>query len=128
MPLDQIEATKDEAGLDAAIKRIDTTVRTTQDGRFASCKVLQNGAEITLATAYAPQDSNARVAFLQGLKGRIDSKTILGLDANCVPDLDLDLKREHTTTPYDNAGADELEKALHAEMGDEGPMKIRREF
>ena len=112
IPYDQIEIKKDEHGLDAAVARVDATVKKTQDGRFTSCDVTLNGSTIRLATAYAPQSPPQRVQFFKDIKPLINKNAIFGLDANCVPDPTVDLKRDDTTTPYDNRGADELEDAI----------------
>ena len=67
IPYDQIEIKKDEHGLDAAVARVNATVKKSQDGRFTSCDVTLNGSTIRLATAYAPQSAPQRVQFLKTL-------------------------------------------------------------
>ena len=45
------------------------------------------------------------------MKKLLRKDTILAIDANCVPDVDLDTQRD-ATTAYDNAGAKELAEAI----------------
>ena len=42
---------------------------------------------------------------------RATKNTVLGIDANCVPDTELDLRRD-ANTPYENSGRDELEEMV----------------
>ena len=51
--------------------------------------------------------------FKHALGPQLTGNTILGLDANCVPDEALDLKRV-ANSPYRNDGADELEDICSA--------------
>ena len=65
---------------------------------------------------YAPPDSAAATRpdfFKHALWPQLTGNTILGLDANCVPDEALDLKRV-ANSPYRNDGADELEDICSA--------------
>ena len=51
----------------------------------------------------------ARATFFSALAALVNTKTILGLDANCVPDTTLDVARPTTcTTPYENDGHNTL--------------------
>ena len=71
----------------------------------------------TLTSAYAPATPKAgdpisrRPAFFNSMKKLLRKDTILAIDANCVPDVGLDTRRD-ATTAYDNAGAKELAEAI----------------
>ena len=94
-----------------AVSRIQTSVHTSQDGRLITARTFFNGELITLASAYAPQDGQARVTFFNTFTRHLDKRTVLGIDANCVPDDDLDLKRDAASV-YDNRGSNELTNAV----------------
>ena len=42
-------------------------------------------------------------AFFRSLRNFINKSTVLGIDANCVPDVQLDVKN-HSRSPYNNLG------------------------
>ena len=74
-----------------------------------------DGKERKLTAMYAPQQG--RQEFFERLGPRITRRSVIGIDANCVPDMAIDLKRA-STSPYDNRGADTLRdivdsKCLH---------------
>lgn len=57
----------------------------------------------------ATNAKHPRVKFFEKiLAPKVTSRTVLGIDANCVADPILDLHRPSATTPYDNAGATEF--------------------
>ena len=109
IPLDAIERKADETR-DPAVKRIRQSAYRSRDGRLTTVDILLNEKSTKVACAYAPQDGT-RPAFLTGIKDKINSSTALALDANCVPDTNLDLKRD-ARTPYDNAGSQELKDVV----------------
>ena len=66
-----------------------------------------------LASVYAHSDREAaqRPAFFRSLRNFINKSTVLGIDANCVPDVRLDVEN-HSRSPYNNMGADELQDII----------------
>ena len=55
---------------------------------------------------------------MKSLRPYLNKNTLLGIDANCVPDETADLKRQ-SRSPYDNAGANELHAAVtHFDLSD----------
>jgi hypothetical protein len=66
------------------------------------------GKNFRLVSAYAPAPPAERAAFFTDVLGpNITPTTILGIDANYVPDESLDV-RGHSAAGYSNAGAAEL--------------------
>ena len=94
-----------------ACDRIKATRKSAAQGRYLAITMKVEGASRKLVAAYAPAKPADRPAFLTLLAGRLTRRTVLGIDANCVPDTTLDLKRD-ATTPYPNAGADILRDAV----------------
>ena len=74
-----------------------------------------NGTEIDIASVYAPSDDKARLNFFSHMKSNISSKTVVGGDWNCVPDVLLDV-RGRNQLKYPNVGASQLNK-LMSELG-----------
>ena len=107
IPYAAIEKKQGETDDDSR-KRVRDSIYHSADGRITTLRTLINGQEITIASVYAPQDDNERITFLAALRNKLDSTTLLGIDANCVPDPSIDLKREGSVTPYPNKGAAEL--------------------
>ena len=68
---------------------------------------------LRLASVYAHPKKEAaqRPAFFRSLRIFINKSTVLGIDANCVPDVQLDVKK-HSRSPYNNLGADELQDII----------------
>ena len=96
-----------------AVQRVRESTRYMQEGRGVSCHTIIEGRKYKLASIYAPSASNARPAFFEKLRRFITKKTILGIDANCVPDTTLDVKQAAgVTSAYDNVGADELNDVI----------------
>ena len=61
-----------------------------------------------LATAFLAHYNAPK--FFKELAPIITPRTVLGIDANCVPDVHLDVKRDpDVTSPYENSGSDECE-------------------
>ena len=103
--------------LHARCDAIRATRKASMGGRFVSAKLEVDGQMRTLTSAYAPATPKAgepiskRPAFFESMKKLLRKDTILGIDANCVPDVSLDTRRD-ATTAYDNAGAKELAEAI----------------
>ena len=114
IPRDQIELKDGETYHDAT-KRIQGTKRQLPQGRGVAIDVNIGERKLRLASIYAHSDreADARPAFFKSLKhfNFINSKTILGIDANCVPDVQLDV-RNHSQSPYTNTGANELQDVV----------------
>ena len=67
-----------------------------------------------LLAIYAPAKNSPvenRIDFFNRLRPIMTTNTVMGIDANCVPDRSIDLKRE-ASSPYNNTGAEELNKAV----------------
>ncbi len=97
-----------------ARERVSGSRKGSFDGRIVSVQTLVDGQRRRLVSAYAPARSgpgHPRTAFYENLDTRLSTNTVLGIDANSVPDTRLDLKRD-ATSPYDNEGADRLDEAI----------------
>ena len=110
IPHESIEL-QDGEDLHAACDRVKSTQKRAAGGRYTSVTMSVDKQQRKLISAYAPAQSSARPDFLRTLAARITRRTILGIDANCVPDTAADLKRD-ANTPYDNKGADILRDAV----------------
>ena len=111
IPHDSLQPRKDE-GRDHAIQRTIDAAYRSPDGRLVTADLDYNGAVLRLASAYAPVHGD-RGAFFNSIASRLNRNTILGIDANCVPDTTLDLLRE-ASSPFDNAGSDSLVQIVTA--------------
>ena len=119
IPFESIEL-KDKETPDQARDRILRTRRTARlitslEGRATSVRMKVDGLQRTLVSAYAPAQptpSYTRAEFFDALAPLINKKTVLAIDANCVQDILLDLKRTASTSPYENGGAPELQLIL----------------
>lgn len=108
IPYDAIELAEGESIHDA-VERVEASIKTSRDGRIVSVSTLFSGRKLRLVSAYAPSAPSAlRPPFFRRALPRFLSKSaVLGIDANCVPDPTIDLRRD-ATSPYDNKGAAEL--------------------
>ena len=108
IPYDAIELAEGESIHDA-VERVEASIKTSRDGRIVSVSALFSGRKLRLVSAYAPSAPSAlRPPFFRRALPRFLSKSaVLGIDANCVPDPTIDLRRD-ATSPYDNKGAAEL--------------------
>ena len=88
IPFDAIELKEGETR-DPALARIRQSAHLSPDGRLTTVDILLNAKPHRVANAYAPQDDTVRPQFLQDLTDEINDRTILALDANCVPDTTL---------------------------------------
>ena len=111
MPLDQIELAPGEKSLGEAIKRIRGTVYRSPDGRLITADIRYQGLTLRLAACYTPVDPVTRPTFLRDITGRLNDKTVLLIDSNCVLDKELDLDRA-SRSDYPNKGAPELRQLL----------------
>ena len=110
IPYDSIELSQGETR-DDAIDRIKTSVReSARTGRVISAEISIEGHHIRAVSCYAYcTPSRLRPPFFEKVLSRFVNKhTVLGIDANCVPDVMLDVKRALSATAYDNLGAAEL--------------------
>ena len=89
IPKTQLEAHPGESH-HTALARVKGTIRALPGGRGISCDTLVYGQSRRIASVYAPADPSCRVAFFTTLPRLINSNTIMGIDANCVPDVTLD--------------------------------------
>ena len=114
IPRDSLERTKSESH-HQAWDRVLRTVRCLPRGRGIACDTLLEGHATRLASVYAPANPDERPGFFQNLnkKGHrfINRHTILGIDANCVPDVSLD-RQSNAVSPYNNTGADTLNHVI----------------
>ena len=100
----------------AIARRIHNTTQQLQGGRACAVDMDIGGHSYRLVSAYAHPDSeaHARPAFFRDkLAPLITPRTIMGIDANCVPDTTLDLKRQ-SNAPYNNTGANELNDLVNS--------------
>ena len=118
VPIDMIEKRKDAKGKELetaaqALERVQKSQGGDKAGNVCSIRLITEGKYTRVTTAYAPQDSAKRPAFFKNsLAPYVTRDTVLGLDANVVPEPLLDLRRD-ASTPYDNAGADELAELVN---------------
>ena len=111
IPKNSIERKDDDETETQAIARIKASAGASRCGRVCSVRLAINGRYIRVTSAYAHPDSHHTERprfFTHTLAPFVTKHTILALDANCVPEPSLDLKRPNSTTPYCNTGADEL--------------------
>lgn len=133
IPYSSIELdTSQSETLHEAIDRVARTKVTALAGRLAQVTTLVAGKPVQITAAYAPARKTKaceklRVVFMKRLSRYLSRNTLLGIDANCVPDTRLDLRRD-ATSEYDNEGANELACAVarfglidtaREELGDE---------
>ena len=103
IPQDSIER-KDKESHHQAWERVRKTLRCLPEGRGIACDTLLGGKIKRLASVYAPSDPDLRPPFFNTLPRLINEHTILGIDANCVPDMLLD-RKSPARSPYNNKGA-----------------------
>ena len=96
-----------------ATKRMRASTRQLPNGRGVAIDAIIAERSLRLASVYAHSDREAaqRPAFFRSLRNFINKSTVLGIDANCVPDVQLDVKN-HSRSPYNNLGADELQDII----------------
>ena len=106
IPYESIDLDKGE-DIHTACARIRQTMVSGYRGSWVSADLSIEGKSCRPTAVYAPPRGCERPAFFKRLKRKISSTSIIGIDANCVPDITKDLKRT-ATSPYDNRGAAEL--------------------
>ena len=97
----------------ATIQQMRENTIKSQSGRVTTTPFTLEGIQYSVTSAYAnASEAHLRPTFFEHvLQQHLKGNTILGIDANCVPDERLDLKRE-STTAYVNTGAAELEEII----------------
>ena len=110
IPKGQLETNPRESHHEA-LARVKSTIRALPDGRGIACDTLIHGHMRRIASVYAPADPALRVAFFTSLTNLIDSNTIMGIDANCVPDVTLD-RQSTAASDYENTGATTLNDVI----------------
>jgi len=109
IPIDSIERKDSTETVEAAIARVTKSLTGSKCGRVTSARTLVNGKTIKLVSAYAPAKGSSRPTFITNtLAPHVTNRTMLSIDANCVPDAVLDTQRPATTSEYENGGASEL--------------------
>ena len=107
IPKDKIESHPGETYHDT-VDRMKKNMRRMSDGRGVSVPAMVDGRPLRLASVYAHADGSRRPEFFKKeLRRFLTKQTVLGIDANCVPDVQLDV-RSDAASPYDNRGANEL--------------------
>jgi len=109
IPAESVELKANE-NYHQVVKRIRDSARHLQSGRAISANMTVEGRKLTLVSAYANPDTSAAERprfFTNSLAQLVNKNTVMGIDANCVPDVTLDVKRT-ATSPYRNDGAQEL--------------------
>ena len=110
IPIDSVQKPKETR--DQALQRITNSITRSDDGRVVTVDAEIDGTQVSLASVYAPVTYTNRPAFFNDVVApRVKDDTIMSIDANCVPDTTLDLKRD-AQSAYDNRGADELRDAV----------------
>ena len=109
IPHSSIELMPGETNTDDAIARILRSVQKTPDGRLLTADTLVGGTRLRIASVYAPQ--SGRTNFYESIEPLLDENTLMGIDANCVLDTDLDLDR-NAKTEYTNNGAEAYASVL----------------
>ena len=110
IPWESIELEKNETITDAC-ERIRRTRQPRLKGRAVSVEMKVSGKRRKIMSAYAPATPSERPDFFNKLRRHLTRDTVMGIDANCVPDVHIDLKRV-ATSEYPNQGAQELEEAV----------------
>ena len=98
----------------ATYHRLANSVRVLQSGRAAAVTMQVEGTHTRLVSAYAHADGQAASRpnfFTVTLRSLVNKNTVMGIDANCVLNEALDLKRTGHT-PYNNTGATELAQLI----------------
>ena len=117
IPNSSIERATPNEDIDTARARVAASKRVGLAGRLTTAMLAVEGRKIKLVSAYAPARASApdgkRTDFFEALRPHITRRTILCIDANCVPDPRLDLQRA-AVSAYENEGARTLEHATES--------------
>lgn len=106
IPNSSIERATPNEDIDTARARVAASKRVGSAGRLTTAMLEIEGRKTKLISAYAPAKptpDDKRADFFEALRPHVTRRTILGIDANCVPDLRLDLQRT-ATSAYENEG------------------------
>ena len=95
-----------------ARRRVIQSAERDPQGEWARVQLLIGTRPIQLVAAYAPQDARARIELFKNLEVVLSANTLVGIDANCVPDPILD----QTSAKTANNGGTEM-VALFASFG-----------
>ena len=114
IPYDSVEKLDGETDLDART-RVVASAKRALGGRLTSVEIALRGERIRVASVYAPAEPRLRPVFFKLLKPKLKKRTLIGIDANCVPDVTIDVMTD-ATSPNNNNGADELAQ-LTADLG-----------
>ena len=110
IPFDSVETNDKSESAEDTRAHVEASTQASADGAIVSCKAWFGGRRMQLVSAYAPVTAALRKNFFTDcLEGYLDSSTLLGIDANCVPDPALDSRSDANATQND-AGADDLEQ------------------
>ncbi len=111
IPKDQLGTEQGETIHDAE-ERVRASLTSRGAGRIALIDTVVEGADVRLIAAYAPSNPMDRTAFFRHtLDHLVNSDTVLGIDANCVPDVSLDVKST-ARSAYQNTGANALQDII----------------
>ena len=98
-----------------ALDQLRGSIKRLVNGRAITVEVMAEGHKIRLASVYAHADTAAaqRPAFFRTtLRRMLNKNTILGIDANVVPDESLDLAQANAASAYNNTGASEFNQLM----------------
>ena len=125
MPYEGIEKREGES-TEQAVARVRATFRGSRDGRTVTATTLINGRPKSVMSAYAPAkgEGQAREAYFKSIANRIKKNSLIGIDANCVPDVSIDHRSNSTSSSaYENGGAALFEETIIKA----GLMDVQRE-
>ena len=109
VPYSTIDANLDKTSSRAReIDKIRSGAAYHAQGRITQATITVDGHKLRITSAYAPVRGHERPGFFDRLAKYVTRRTILCIDANCVPDEYADLCQVNPTSKYDNKGADEL--------------------
>ena len=103
IPYESIDLNKGE-DIHAACERVRATAICGPQGRWAGADLRIDGKNRRPIAVYAPTKGEHRARFFTALRRKVSRTSVMGIDANCVPDIVMDLNRT-ATSPYDNRGA-----------------------
>eukprot|EP00966_Prymnesium_polylepis_P239486 5538484-Prymnesium_polylepis.1 len=85
-----------KSNFSATLKKIENSIRVLRSGRAVAANMMVEGKKTRLVSAYAHADGQAASRpnfFSTTLASLLNKETIMGIDANCVPNEALDLNR-----------------------------------
>ena len=99
IPKKQLESVDSKESHHAALRRVRATTLALPDGRGIAIETYIFGKLRRLASVYAPSPPQERVRFFLTLPRIINQNTVLGIDANCVPDVTIDRRSSAASRP-----------------------------